>query len=266
MNDNLREVKLSTKLQLLWQRPILTIISAYMLIFPLFFMAISYSLMNMNKDKSIPDVDYEEVNTKGIITSGNIINIESANEIINNEHPAVITYKYIIDNKEIESKFQTLSLDKVEKMKIGDIIEIKYLDDESIPTGLEPGTFPWDIFFYPPLLALFIGIVLTTFLLNSTAKKIKLYKYGTVKEAELISFMPRPGLPITGIGGGINVQYRYKMSGGHKMIGESVTKDTSIMKEKKPGDTIKIFVSPDDELKTCLIPQKEATRNNWKID
>ena len=251
MNDQPREIKLSTKLRLLWQRPILTMLSAYMLIFPFFFMGISYSLMNMHKDKSIPDVDYEEVNIKGISTKGTIINIESAKELVNNEHPAVITYRYKDDSKDIESKFQTMSLDKVEKMNIGDTIEIKYLGDESILTGLEPDSFPWYIFFYAPLPLLFIGILLTIFLLHSIGKKVKLYRYGKVTEAELISFMPRPGLPITGIGGGINVQYRYKMSGGHKMVGESVTKDSSIMKEKKPGDSIKIFVSPDDELKTC---------------
>lgn len=264
MNDRPREIKLSTKLRLLRQRPILTMLSAYMLIFPFFFMGISYSLMNMHKDKSIPDVDFEEVSKKGILTTGTILNIESAKELVNNEHPAVLTYRYNIDNKEVKSKFQTLSLDKVENMNIGDTIEIKYLNDESILVGLEPDSFPWEIFFYAPLPLLLIGIIITTFLLNSVGKKVKLYKYGIVTEAELISFMPRPGLP--GIGGGINVQYRYKMSGGHKMVGESVTKDSSIMKEKKPGDTIKIFVSPDDELNTCLIPQKEAVKNNWKID
>lgn len=266
MNDQPREIKLSTKLRLLWQRPILTMLSGYMLIFPFFFMGISYSLMNMHKDKSIPDVDYEEVNTQGIFTSGTIINIESAKELINNEHPAIISYRYRRDNQEVESKFQTLSLDKVEKMNIGDAIEIKYLDDESIPTGLEPGTFPWDIFFYAPLPVFFIGIALTAFLLNSIGKKIRLYMYGMVKDAELISFMPRPGFPITGIGRGVNVQYQYKMNGGYKMIGESLTRDFSILKEKKPGELIKIFVSPDDELTTCLIPKKEMMANNWKID
>lgn len=266
MNDRPREIKLSTKLRLLWQRPILTMLSAYMLIFPFLFMGVSYSLMNMHKDKSIPDVDFEEVNQEGTLTTGTILNIESAKELINNEHPAVITYRYKDGSKDVESKFQTLSLDKVETMNVGDTIEIKYLDEESIPTGLESGTFPWDIFFYAPLPVLFIGILLTIFLLNSIGKKIKLYKYGIVKEAELISFMPRPGFPITGIGSGTRVQYQYKMNGGHKMVDETVTKDTSIMKEKKPGDTIKIFISPDDELNTCLIPQKEAVKNNWKID
>lgn len=241
-------------------------LSAYMLIFPFLFMGVSYSLMNMHKDESIPDVDFEEVNKEGTLTTGTILNIESAKELINNEHPAVITYRYKDEGKDVVSKFQTLSLDKVENMNIGDTIDIKYLDDESIPTGLESGTFPWDIFFYAPLPILFIGLVLTAFLLKSVSKKVRLYKYGIVKEAELLSFMPRPGFPITGFGRAVNVQYQYKMSGGHKMTGESVTKDFSILKEKKPGDTIKIFVSPDDELKTCLIPQKEAIKNNWKID
>jgi len=266
MNEQLRGIKLSTKLRLLWQRPILTKLSAFMLIFPFFFMGISYSLMNMHKDKSIPDVDYEEVNTQGMLTSGTIMNIESAKEIINNEHPAVITYRYKSDNQEVESKFQTLSLDKVEKMNIGDTIEIKYLDDKSIPTGLEPGTFTWDIFFYAPLPILLIGTLLSIYLVNSVGKKVKLYRNGIVTEAELISFTPRPGFSITGFGRAVNVQYQYKMSGGQTTIGESVTNDFSILKEKKSGDKIKIFVSPDDELKTCLIPEKEVIKNNWKID
>ena len=140
------------------------------------------------------------------------------------------------------------------------------MNDESILIGLEPDSFPWEIFFYAPLPLLFIGILLTTFLLNSIGKKVRLYRYGKVMEAELISFMPRPGLPITGIGRAVNIQYQYKMSGGHKMIGESATNDFSILKEKKPGDIVKIFVSLDNELTTCLIPQREAIKNNWKID
>lgn len=266
MNAQPREIKLSTRLRLLRQRPIHTFLCAYMLIFPFFFMGISYSVMNVHKDKSIPDVDFEKVNREGTLTTGTIINIESAKELVNNEHPAVITYRYKVDGKDVESKFQTLSLERVENMNIGDNIEIKYLYDESILTGLEPDSFPWDILFYAPLPFLFIGILLTIFLLNLIGKKIKLYKYGILRDAELISFMPRPKLPIANIGGGINVQYQYKMSNGNKMIGESVTKDSSIMEEKKPGDTIRIFVSPDDELKTCLIPQKEAVKNNWKLD
>jgi hypothetical protein len=119
MTDRPREIKFSTKLRLLGQRPILTMLYAYMLIFPFLFMGISYSLMNMHKDKSIPDVDFEEVNKKGTLTTGTILNIESAKELVNNEHPAVLTYRYNIPNQEVTSKFQTLSLDKVDNMNIG---------------------------------------------------------------------------------------------------------------------------------------------------
>ena len=92
-------------------------------------------------------------------------------------------------------------------------------------------------------------------------KHINLYRYGVIKEAKIISagsFGPR-------LRGGVNVHYQYITSRGQSVLGESITNDLSIL-GKKENESIKIFVSPVDESKSCLIQKLDVVRNNWKID
>jgi hypothetical protein len=53
---------------------------------------------------------------------------------------------------------------------------------------------------------------------------------------------------------------------GKKIIGESFTTDFSIMSDKKKGDFVPIFVSPENEKKSCIVPKLQSLRNNWNIE
>ena len=81
-----------------------------------------------------------------------------------------------------------------------------------------------------------------------------LFKNGIVKDGTIISLTPNSGLPITNIGQSILINYYYLSSSGQKIFGKSKTTDFSIMTEKKSEDIIKLFVSENDETKSCIIP------------
>jgi hypothetical protein len=56
------------------------------------------------------------------------------------------------------------------------------------------------------------------------------------------------------------------MKNGKKIIGESITSDFSIMSDKKKGDFVPIFVSTENEEKSCIIPKLQSLKNNWNIE
>ncbi|MDW3196875.1 MAG: hypothetical protein R8G66_31150 [Cytophagales bacterium] len=139
-------------------------------------------------------------------------------------------------------------------MKIGDDIEIKYLNEHSMIVGLEPFEFPFEAqMMLMPFLTL--GLIMAILLYLRIRKTLSLYNYGVVKSAELIAMNVQRGLPITGIGQGAKVHYQYETTTGMKVLGKSFTNDHSLLNGMKQGDMINIFVSEIDESKSCLIPK-----------
>lgn len=63
----------------------------------------------------------------------------------------------------------------------------------------------------------------------------------------------------------LKVHYQYTTSNGHTLLGKSRTNDYTLVNGRH-GDTIKIFASPDDETKSCIIPHLEAAHNNWSLN
>lgn len=218
-------------------------------------------------DSDIPDADYGSVSSSGKLTTATITNIETQSNItINNEHPSIISYKYIKEAVEVNGIYRSLDPDKINRMNIGDTIQVKYLADSSMIVGLDPFRFPFDILLNILIPFLIIGLIMLGFLYVRVRNELILYKYGQVKDAELIAMTPKNGLPISGIGQGITVNYQYKSTIGQSILGESFTSDYTILNSKRQGDIVKIFVSVDNETKSCLIPKLEEIRNNWKID
>ena len=216
---------------------------------------------------NIPEVDYLSINDKGETSTGTITNIETQyNLTINNQHPSIISYKFLADGKAFESKFKTLSPDQVDRMEVGDTIPIKYLNGESIITSLEPFSFHFGMFFIIPSVFLLTGFPCLMLLIYQTRNEIRLLKFGTITEAEVISMTHKPGLPISKMGQGVQIHYQYKTNYNRTYLDHCFTSDLSMLNTIKQGDIIKIFVSPEDESKSVLIPRLEAVRNNWRID
>lgn len=265
MTKEPRPVKFRTILDLFKQKHIHLTFGFVLTLLPFAFGLLLIILIPaLNSD--VPRVDYEQIFNQGKSTLGTITNIETQKNItVNNEHPSVITYRYSMDNNEIESQYKSLAPDKIKNMKIGDTIEVKYLSESSIISGLVPFEFPYDIFLKILIPMLIIGIIALTLLYLRFRTTINLYRYGKVMDAEIVSMNIKNGLPITKIGQGINVFYQYNTKSGQNILGESFTTDFSILNSKKQGDLIKIFVSVDNENKSCLIPKLEQIRNKWEI-
>lgn len=267
MSQQPRQVKLKTKVELLKHRPFQSLLGIYLVGFTALFIAVGVSLTLSFMDRTIPIIDYDEIFEKGTLATGQITNIEVQEKITQNgEHPAVITYKYKADGREIEKKYQVFAPDKVALMKIGNEIEIKYMRDKSIINGFESYSFPVELFALLPIPFLIIGLVLLIPSIIKFRRDLNLYRYGKVIDAELVSMTPKSGFLISNFGQRILVYYRYKTSAGQGILGESLTTDFSIIIKKKQGDTIKIFVLGHDESKSTLAPKLEAIRNDWKID
>jgi hypothetical protein len=262
-----RQVKLKTKIELLKHRPFQSLLGIYLIGFTALFITVGLSLTLSFMDRTVPNVNYEEVNEIGKLTTGQITDIDVQEKITDNgEHPAVISYKYRADGQEVEAKYQILAPDKVARMEVGDDIDIKYLEGESIINGFESYSFPAWIFALVPIPFLIIGLVLFIPSITKFRRDLALYQYGKIGEAELVSMTPKSGFALSNFGQRILVYYRYKTLTGQNILGESLTTDFSIINEKKQGDAIKIFLSGQDDSKSCLIPKLEAMRNDWRIE
>ena len=261
-----RQVGFKTILELLKQRRTLFTVGLIFTLIPFAFGAILILVATLI-DSGIPDPDYDNVSKNGKLTSGTITDIDTQSNItINNEHPSLISYTYDSEGRAITGQYRSLDPDKISRMNIGDTIEVKYLADSSMIIGLEPFKFPYDLFLIILIPFLIIGLTMLSLLYLRVRNEISLYKYGDVKDAEIVSMTPKNGLPFSAIGQGVTVHYQYKTTRGQSILGESFTNDYTVLNSKKQGDLIKIFVSVDNESKSCLISKLDQLRNNWKIE
>jgi len=232
-----------------------------------FAMGAIFLLVTTLTNSDIPETDYESISENGKLTTATIIDIETQSNItINNEHPSIISYKYVNENVEANGIYRSLDPDKINRMDIGDTIQIKYMADSSMIVGLEPFEFPFDLLFNILIPFLVIGLIMLGLLYLRIRNELNLYKYGQVEDAEVVSMTAKSGFTISGIGQGVTVHYQYTTSRGQSILSESFTSDLAVLNSKKQGDMVKIFVSVDNESKSCLIPKLEQIRNNWKID
>ena len=266
MNNTPRKVKFSTILNILKKKPIPMLFGFLFTLIPLF-LVIVLSILFSSFGNDTPEIDYDLINSQGKETTAEITDIETQyNVTINGVHPTIISYKYSENGKEIESKYKVLEERKIKKLEIGNDIEIKELNGNSIVKDLKPYGFSIWFFLLIPIPFLIIGLPFLIYSILNLKKELKLYKYGKVSKGKIVSIMPKSGLPVSNIGQGIIVHYEYETKRGNKIIEESFTTDFSIMSDKKKGDFSPIFVSLDNDEKSCIVPKLESLRNNWNID
>jgi hypothetical protein len=264
MNQQPRPVNVGTLLRL--ARPY-----SGQLVFGLLFCVVSVLIavvfaVAFSDNDGIPEIDFDKVSAQGKSVPGILTQIETQENVSYNEqHPAILSYRYSDGSREVNARIRTLNPEKISRMNVGDTITIKYLGDQSLPVGFEPFSFPVLLFMIMPAIFLIIGIVMLFFTWRSARKEIYLFRYGIFTDATLISMHLRKGDATRRVRARITVDYEYESFTGQKRQGESFTSDLSMLKQHHPGDRIKIFVSPDDETITCLIPTREARANNWVI-
>lgn len=258
-----RPLNFSTKINLVKKRPILAQFGILFTVIPLIILLpISFIFSSLSDET--PNVDYESVFINGSMTSGVITNIETQFNIsINQQHPSILTFSYLVDGIKKESKVSTLEPAKVAALQVGDSVQVKYLESESIVVGFKPYSFPSSLFFLIPLPFLLIGIPFLVILFVQVSKELNLYKNGIIREGEIIAMTPNSGLPITNLGQSVTIHYQFTSSNGERIIEKSKTTDFSVLSDKKKGEKARILVSENDESKSCLYPEVVATENNW---
>jgi hypothetical protein len=262
-----RPVAFQTKFNLLRLRPTPVLLSILFTVFPLFFL-FSFAIIFTNDDNGMSNAEFEKINKEGIAIKATIVGIETQENVsINHKHPAIITYKYYVDSVnghtiEAYDRFQTLSPQEVSRLAPGDEIEIKYLDGESIIPSLNPFSFPYWIFYVVFGMMQLVGIIFITITVRYLKKHIALYRYGNVQEAKLISVTQST----TNRSKTLHVHYQYTTPRGQTIMDGSRSNDYTLMRQTNYGDPIRIFVSPDNDQKSCIVPRLEAARNNWQIE
>ncbi|MFI2743372.1 hypothetical protein ACG2LH_11580 [Zhouia sp. PK063] len=265
MNNTPRKVKFSTILNLLKKKPIPMLFGFLFTLIPLF-LVIVLSIVFSSFGNDTPEIDYELINTQGKEITAEITDIETQyNVTINGVHPTIISYKYLENGNEVHSKYKVLEERKIANLEIGDNVDIKELNGNSILKGLKPYDFSTGFFLLFPIPFLIIGLPFLIYSILNMKKELNLYKFGKVNKGKIISMMPKSGLPFSNVGQGIIIHYEYESRNGNKIIGESFTTDFSIMSDKKKDDFTPIFVSTENENKSCIVSKLDSLRNGWNI-
>lgn len=260
-----RKVGLKTIWDLLKQKPGHLIFGTIFTMIPFLVGGIFLLVFSLIGSDS-PEVDYALVDANGSTMQATISNIEIQSNIsINREHPRVISYSYKDGDKSIDDEFRALDSVKVSRMNIGDTIQVKYFNGQTIIADLKPYAFPTNILSAILIPFLVIGLIALGLLYWRIKGQIDLFKNGNVINAEIVSMTPTSGLPISGIGQKVTIHYQYQTANGQRLVGQSATTDYTILTSKKQGDNVKIFVSPEDEAKSCVFSKLDEIRNDWKI-
>lgn len=261
-----REVTLSNLIKLIKDRSPFSIMGIVFVFLSIFILLPGVSFMTNSFVEAYEKYDFKKIEQNGTENTAKITDLRPVNNVtINGEHPLRISYEFSDNGVTKSDKFQTMDLEKAYELKVGSEIKIKTFENQSKIQNLEPFTFPLYLFYILPFVFFVLGSIFSAIGLIPALRDYNLYKKGLVKEGIIIALTPNSGLPITNIGQSILINYYYLAANGQKIFGKSKTTDFSIMTEKKANDKIKLFVSENDETKSCIVPKLEAMKNNWKI-
>ena len=261
----IRKVSLSTFFRLFKTKKPIAIIGVVFTLLSLFFVLPMIIIISSGIKEKYETYDHETITNNGVRKTAIVLGVTTLQNItVNGVNPIVIEYEYDNNGTPVNDKLQTLEIEKVEKLSAGNNVIVKVLDNESVIEGIEPFSFPFEMFYLLPLVFLLVGVPLLLTALLPALRDFKLYKSGIIQEGQVEYMTQYDGLPISGIGKKTIVGYSY-ISHGIKVFGESSTTDSMVLYEKKRGDSIKIFVS-DDGKRSCLVSKIEAIKNGWNID
>lgn len=247
----------------IWQRakirPVLLLFAFQGITFSLL-LFLPIGLMMNSLGNNLPFVENaQKIESDGAITNATITNIKAIENItINGNNPQILTYEFENNGQKTESKFSVFEPEKTDNLKIGDIIPIKHLNGESIPTECEQYSFSMDFMYYIAGIVLLIGLLLCYLLYSRINKEILLYKKGRIMEGKIISIKHNKGFTFSKFGSSIDVHYEYGNN-----VAKSRTNNFTLTNNKSIGDSIKILVSQDGD-ESCLYPELIAKTNGWK--
>lgn len=215
------------------------------------------TFLNSTKD-AYEKYDYDKIiaHGKDLIATVNSVEIQNNVTVNNTYHPQIIDYTYSDNGVTKKGKFKTLSNSNNKLFEIGDTINIKSLNAETVIKNLKPFSFPIALFYLIPLIFLIVGIPFFIVGLMPALRHYRLYKNGSRKEATIISLTPTNVLPVVAMKQNVLVNYFYFGQIGNKILGQSILPGLNLLTEKKVEDKIDIFVSPKDERVSCIVPKE----------
>lgn len=265
MNTKTRKVGFKTIFDLIKQKPVNLMFGLVFTLLPIQIGGTIFFIFN-SSETNLPKVDIELITNNGALTQAIINNIEIQSNIsINDEHPRVISYSYNNGNLLINDKFRTLDSIKTSQFEIGDTIQIKYYNGQSIIDNVNPMAFPMELISSLFVAFFIIGLIIFGILYLRIKGQIDLIKNGIIMNAEIISMTTKSGFPFSIFGKRVTVHYKYQSLKGEFILGESISSDFAILNSMKQGDIIKIFVSPENEKKSYLVSRLDEIRNKWEI-
>ncbi|MBU2929727.1 hypothetical protein [Winogradskyella psychrotolerans] len=201
----------------------------------------------------------EKIQSDGITANAILTGIKGIDNItINGNNPQILTYEFDDNSQKAESKFSVFEPEKTDNLKIGDVIPIKHLNGESMPTEFEQYSFSMDFMYYIAGAILLIGLILSYLLYSRINKEISLYKSGRIMDGKIISISHNKGFTFSKFGSSMGVHYEYGNN-----VAKSRTNNFALTNNKSIGYSIKILVSKDGN-SSCLYPELIAKTNGWK--
>ncbi|MDO7887121.1 hypothetical protein [Hymenobacter cheonanensis] len=233
----------------------------------LFVLTPALLVASRNFTQSYERYDYDAIRDHGTVATAHIISITPVlNTTINGEHPRVISYTYPSPAGNVADQFQTLELAKLGGLQAGDTIRIRALNQQSIIPSLRPFSFPFGYFFILPGVFLLVGLPFFLWGFLPAWRAYQLYRHGIVRKATVTGISSRViSTSRHSQQSVLVVSYDYASLTGQKLAGESPTDDLLLVREKKFGDAVDIFVSDTDETKSCLVPRLDALKHNWQL-
>ena len=152
---------------------------------------------NSTKD-AYEKYDNERIISQGKDLTAKVTSVQTQyNVTVNNVfHPQIIDYSFRDNGQTKIDKFKTLTKTDNPVFKIGDSINIKAYNDESVIKNLKPFSFPINLSYILPSIFLLIGIPFFLIGLLAVLKHYRLYKNGIRKEATIISLTTTGILPV----------------------------------------------------------------------
>jgi hypothetical protein len=208
--------------------------------------------------------DYAAIVRDGTAATARVTHVRRLTNVqVNGESPQLITYTYSTGVRTYTDQFETFDANN---LAIGDAVDIRARDGESVIPTLKPFAFPFGWFFILPGIFLLLGAVFLLIGLLPALRKYRLYRYGLVLEANVQGIVSRPvRLSRSNVMQSFVVSYAYKGLQQAQLFGEDRTNDMLLVNEKKLGDKVQILVSATDDTQSCLLPHLEALKNKWQL-
>ena len=259
----LRGLSISTRLRVVFQRPILFILGLLFLVIGTSLTALIYVSIEPEWGE-YSDEEYLNIVEHGDTLIGQVYNTEIEENIqINGKHPVSIYYEYLDNDSVYSDYFRTLENGRVRMLDDNEEVVIFKYQGKTVLGEFKPFQFPrWIIAIVPGVLGL-IGLVLVVIITIKSIIEIRFLRTAEWKTAQLTYLIPQDKRRFLTSKPGLMLHYEFQSNAGHTVNGYSFTNDLASLTGKNKGDEITILVSKRSELKTLVVTSALAAQNGW---